>query len=248
MSSHPIRQRHPLSGFTLVELLVACVLTMILAVVLLGVFSNVAGTYQQIEGRTDSFREARAALQFAAGELSQIVDVQSLANTNSPGYSPAPPKVELDIDPDSLGGSLGFLTRLPSAVQPPNTGPSDVCLVAYFLSKPTSGEGQSLYRRLIPSKDAFARLAGGSSFFQAGDFDPAGSEALAANVLDFRVSLKDEELQPVASTNSAAYVELELEVIGSRAAKLYFAPGTPDAVRERLKEKEVRDFTLRWRL
>jgi len=229
--------------------MVAMVLTTMLGLLLVSAFGQVAGTYQQIEGRAETYREGRAALHFIAGELSQLVDVQALASTNAPGFTTPPPRLEIDIASASTNGSLGFLTRLPFAAQPTNEAPSDICLVGYFLSKPAFGGGQSLYRRLIPSKSAFERLtSGGSSFFQSGDFNPDDSEPLADNVLDFRVTLKDADLNPPATVSNAVYVELFLRVIGSRVANRYFASDTPEDVRERLEQKEAKDFTFRWKL
>lgn len=235
----PRRARSKLRGFTLIELMVACVLTMIVGLLLVSVYSRVGSSYRQIETRTEKFREGRAALRFMADEFMQRV---ALSRENPL------PSVELGIAPNEA--SIGFLARLPVSAQPSDSGlQSDVCLVAYFLAPSSTGFGQDLYRRLISSGEVYKRISSRSdSLFQRDDFDIALSEPIATNVVDFEITLRDANRGAVETLGEASYVELDLGVVSGRAAATYFAANTPASLRDDLKKKEVKDFSVRWKL
>ena len=238
------------SGFTLVELLVACVLLMLLVLLLFNVFSSVAATYQQTESRADSFRDGRAALHLMAGELDALVDTSSfLTNTN------AVPMPRIEVQPGT-NGSLAFITELSQASQPSTNAPSDICMAGYFVADQTNSAftGRALYRSLIPSDETYSRMeSGAATLMDAADFSPdaPATEPVANNVLDFTVKVLDADLaeisNPTGATNET-YVEVTLTVIGTRNAEAYFQASSPDTLKERIRQKDARTFTLRSKL
>lgn len=244
-----IQSRKCLHGFTLVELLVACVLLMFLVLLLFNVFSSVATSYQQTESRADSFRDGRASLFLMSGELKTLVDTGSiLTNTN------ATPLPRLEVQ-TGTNASLAFVTELSPASQPSTNAPSDICMVGYFVADQTnSPKGRSLYRCLIPSGETYDRLKnGGQTLLESSDLSPDApcTEPVANNVVDFQVKVLDAEMAEVANPTGAtneAYVEVSLTVIGSRNAQAYFQDEAPEALKQSILKKEARTFTLRSKL
>lgn len=236
-------------GFTLVELLVACVLLMFLVLLLFNVFSSVAASYQQTESRADSFRDGRAALHLLSGELNTLIDSgNTLTNTN------ATPLPRLEVQ-TGTNASLAFVSALSPASQPSTNALSDICMVGYFVADHTnSPKGRSLYRCLIPSEETYSRLeSGGTTLLEASDLsaDAPCTEPVANNVVDFQVKVLDAELAEVANPTGAtneAYVEVSLTVIGTRNAQAYFQDAAPEALKQSILKKDARTFTLRSKL
>lgn len=237
------------SAFTLMELMVASVLLMFLVLLLFNVFLSVAASYQQTESRADSYRDGRAALYLMSKELQALVDTGGgLTNTN------ATPLPRLEVQ-TGTNASLAFVTALSPASQPSTNAPSDICMVGYFVADQTNAvKGRSLYRCLIPSGETYSRMeSSGNTLLEPADLSPDApfTEPVANNVVDFQVKVLDAEMagisNPTGATNEA-YVELNLTVIGTRNAQAYFQDGAPDALKQRIREKDARTFTLRSKL
>lgn len=243
-------QKHP-NAFTIVELLVACVLLIFLVMLLLSVFQHVASSYQQTESRAESFRDGRAALHLMAKELNSLIDASGVqTNTNAVAL----PRIV--VEGSDTNKAFGFLANVSQASQPTTNALSDVAIVGYFVAENTNATppSKSLFRTLLPSDEAFTRLeATGGDLIESADLDPSMpfTEPVANNVVDFQVKVLDAEYQEIANPNGGtneAFIEVDLTVIGSRSAQAYFAPSAPAALKERIMATDARNFVLRTRL
>src|SRR4051794_28185218 len=77
-SSRNIKRATP-KGFTILELLIAAAVTVVIVVMLGTMFGSLASTASRANQRTDTFRDARAALQMMARDFSNLVQVQPAA-------------------------------------------------------------------------------------------------------------------------------------------------------------------------
>lgn len=246
-ANHPFR---PLTGapvraaFTLTELMVSMVLLSFVCLILFGVFSHVASSYQQMEGRADSFRDGRAAAHLLTTELGTMV--------GRGAYTPAFAGFTV-LNSGGTNASLAFLARLPRSAQPADDAASDVCTVTYFVASDTHA-GQSariLYRGLIPSRETYRRLEDAGDLADVGDFDASLPlvEPVANHIVDFRIRVLDPEFQEVdANSADAAHVEIDFAVIGARGGEIFFDTNTPEDAREAIRLKNARRFTLRSRI
>lgn len=243
-------QKHP-QAFTLVELLVGCVLLIFLVLLLLSVFQHVAGSYQQTESRAESFRDGRAALHLMSKELNSLIDASGVQTNTNAVVLP-----RLVVESSGTNKAFGFLANIPQNSQPTASALSDVAIVGYFVAENTNATppSRSLFRTLLPSDEAFSRLqVAGSNLLLPADLDPGMpyTEPVANNVVDFQVKVLDAEYQEIANPSGGtneAFIEVDLTVIGSRSAQAYFAPSTPETSKERIKATEARNFVLRCRL
>lgn len=171
-------KRLPPSGrtaFTLVELLVAMVVTILLVVVLTQVFNGAARTWQHSEAQIDAYREARGALQIMARDLS---------STLSPSYAQPGGTVPTNTSPLVPTLCLQRSTEYPSENEtggPTNeevycltnlsgSGSSSLCAVGYFCVwlpdyLPLSNDGidhrpraYALMRQSLDSNGTYQRL------------------------------------------------------------------------------------------
>src|SRR5438270_4981730 len=67
------RQPNPYCAFTIVEMLIASAITLGMVVLLGTIFGSITRTASRANQRTDSFRDARAALQMIQRDLSGLV-------------------------------------------------------------------------------------------------------------------------------------------------------------------------------
>src|SRR5438270_6540616 len=67
------RQPNPYCAFTIVEMLIASAITLGMVVLLGTIFGSITRTASRANQRTDSFRDARAALQMIERDLSGLV-------------------------------------------------------------------------------------------------------------------------------------------------------------------------------
>ncbi len=235
-------------AFSLVELLVACLLFMLLAVALLSAFTHIASSYQGTQARADTFREGRAALQLMERDLKTMVP-----HSSKPSSTNTMRTLQIESTPNPF---VGFLARIPPNAQPAGSNPSDVCIVGYFLDSEVRDDREipSLYRILIPSSETFTRLTSGSTN-PLNSADRSAStpytEPIATHVTSFEVKALDSTLMeianPMVSTN-IAYVEISFELIGSRVAQSYFQTGLAQEAKDRLLDKEARVFSLRYKI
>lgn len=143
--------RSSLSAFTLVELLVAIAITVLIVTLLSSVFNAAGKQWQASDQRIDSFRDARAALQVIARDLSR-------ADTNG-----AAQMLTLsDID------ATGNYAKEVFAVTPiPNGGKSDLCAVGFYCTWDNTSKTYTLKRLFRNSDDTVASLAKASPDFTA---------------------------------------------------------------------------------
>lgn len=164
----------------MLEILVAVAVLGMLLVLLLNILQSAAGLWRGVENRTETYREARAAMQVISRDFSGIV-----ASTNTNHF---PTNV-------MSGSHLAFFAHLPRSSQNSDSL-GDVCTVGYFLAygnkSPVAGDNgrqsYNLYRYFIESNETFTNLSKGNPLFP--DFDPSTnrSEILARNVVAFDVS------------------------------------------------------------
>lgn len=238
-----------LRAFTLIEVLLASTLTAILLGMLLSVLGGVLDSWNQTSGREESYRDARAALQIFGQDFAARVPQRE-------GISPLIPDLQVASEPNPSGKSLGFLCRVSNKSQPSPQNQSDICAAAYYVA-PIPGVTPpvpALYRQLLPSDTTFTRLQGASPLFP----DPCSpaqpnAEVVAQNVTRFEVRFLDSSYNPLplapagggGAATTPAHVEIELQVINSRAAQVYFSPETPSTRKAQILQQDSRKFTIR---
>lgn len=165
-------------AFTLVELIVSIAILSVLIVVLLQVFNASVTGWQRSETRTDTFREARAALALMAQDISQTV-APTLFTPAGLGQQPMYPTLVLDryYDPSDPSNNTNKdiaarqndpFEQLHCLTLVPNATPSPLCAVSYFCrwvpfknagGAPDYSRGTySLARRLVNSTNTFNRF------------------------------------------------------------------------------------------
>ncbi len=110
--------------------------TLILVVALMQVFKATASTWQHGEAQVDAYREARAALQFMARDLSATLQASYTQTNSTPGSTPPPPVMptlalqHASASYNANGGpsneEVFCLTNIP------NSGASTLCAVGYY--------------------------------------------------------------------------------------------------------------------
>lgn len=124
------------TGFTLVELLVAAAITILIVTLLGSMLATLMNTSSRASNRTDTFRDARAALQLMQRDFTSLVTAR-----------PAP---YFQIDTDLAGPDVRQIYGLiasknqPAGISANVTG--DVCAVRYYCSWDASARAYSLHR------------------------------------------------------------------------------------------------------
>ena len=118
------------SGFTLIELLLAITMSVMILAFLMQSFSITVGVWRDAEARTDTFREARAALDLMARDLRTVVPAINPPFITGTTTNGNPPMLVLDYDPatppaDQANDEVYAISSLP------NQGKSDLCMVGY---------------------------------------------------------------------------------------------------------------------
>jgi prepilin-type N-terminal cleavage/methylation domain-containing protein len=142
------------SAFTLVEMLVALAVTSILTILMLKMFSDSSTIWKKHDEKLDTFREARAALQLMARELSTVIPQKDISSnlagvpiTSIAGNEQFPvlalrtrtPRPAPSTGTDApLDLSTAFYTSAYALAAVPNTGRSDLCAVGYYLEWDTT--------------------------------------------------------------------------------------------------------------
>ncbi len=163
------------NAFTIAELLIAIVVTLILVGILFRVFAAAAGQWQNADQRIDTFRDARAALQIMTRDLSRADingNAQMLTLTDFFTVSPNPQ----------------FAKEAYAITPITNSGKSDLCTVGYYCAYDTVTHAYSL-KRLFKSSDAtYTSLATASPNFTAifQKDTPTADEVAAAYVWDLQ--------------------------------------------------------------
>ncbi len=152
------RQR---SAFTIVELLVAAGITVLIVVLLGTMFVSLTRNTSQANQTTDSFRDARAALQMMERDLSNLVRTQWQPE---PFINPGPfiPKTRplaylslRNIYSDPAAGNQ----QIYALISAKNVGQGDVCAVGYYCRWADAGYGYSLRRFFRASGPTFSAIS-----------------------------------------------------------------------------------------
>jgi prepilin-type N-terminal cleavage/methylation domain-containing protein len=108
------------NGFTLVELLLAMTITALIVVFMMRTFSGATATWRQSEERTDTFREARAAMEMMARDLGKTATAFKS------------PMLVLDFTPGSIATDKTANQEVYAIASIPNAGKTDLCTVGYY--------------------------------------------------------------------------------------------------------------------
>ncbi|MGI9086678.1 MAG: PulJ/GspJ family protein [Chthoniobacterales bacterium] len=195
-------------AFTLVELLVAISITALIVVLLGRVLSGTAAQWQASDQRIDSFRDARAALQIMARDLSQAdltADAQALTLS--------------DLDPSGNYAREAF-----ALTSTPNSGKSNLCTVGYYSTWDANTKTFTLKRLFRDSDETVLSLAQSpaafATLFTKGP--PANVEDLAAYIWDLRFAPGTLAVIETPTTNPSTkwqWVEVRFKSMSPNAAR-----------------------------
>ena len=254
------------AAFTLVELLISVALVALLSAMLFSILDATSKLWQNNEARVDSYREARAALNFIARELSSA-HTAAVGGVDTFLVNPDPGDVEqtaVATDND-WAGRLFALATLPADAQDPDANRSDLCAVGYFLAYTrdrtafapdgdAAAEGSyKLFRYFRSSDPTYKNLRAGDPLFIA---NPAGSaEPLAHNVTRFEIKAYNydpsgglDEITSWPLDSPPDMLELTLTALNERDAARLGSQAAWEDHDSRLHASHARTFTTRVRL
>jgi Tfp pilus assembly protein PilW len=196
-----------LASFTLVELLVAIAITVVIVTLLSSVFSAAGKQWQASDQRIDSFRDARAALQVIARDLSRADtngDAQMLTLSN------------LDSNGDYAKEAFAVTTV-------PNDGKSDLCAVGFYLVWDNTSKTYTLKRLFRNSDTTVTSLAKTNPDFTAlYTKAPSNEEDLASVAWDLRFTpgtLYDPEKPAANPSTKWHWVEVRFKSMSAASAR-----------------------------
>ena len=204
-----VASRKACHAFTLGELLVSLAITGLIVLLLGRVFTAAATQWQAGDQRIDSFREARAALQMIARDLSRAHldgDPQMLRLS--------------DLDSDPAGNEYA---KEAFAIAPiANSGKSDLCAVGYYLSWDATVKAYRL-KRLFKDSDATVPVLANTApnFNSLFTKAPASDEDLASYAWDLRFRpgvLADSEPPSANPSTKWQWVEVRFKAMSAAAA------------------------------
>jgi type II secretory pathway pseudopilin PulG len=204
-------------AFTLAEVLIAAAITVVIVLMLGGMFLSLTNTSMRASQRIDAFRDARAALQIIERDMANLVQLPSTSPTPTPtpSTSPTPPpplrsaayfaldNVWQDTANDPYSANAGSLNRQmfaliarSSLASSSSTLPSgDLCAVGYYCRWDTNHYVLCRYFRDSATTFAAIQSLVGTYLPVATLYTPntpSGSdEVLAAYVWNFNVTLYD---------------------------------------------------------
>ncbi|HEY8898800.1 MAG TPA: prepilin-type N-terminal cleavage/methylation domain-containing protein [Chthoniobacterales bacterium] len=226
-------------AFTLLELLVSMTILSLLMVLLLSMVNGATKLWKANENRVDSYREARAAINVIASDLSSLYPSANLSYFATQADST--PKTPVSIE--GLDGRLFFVTALSADAQESGKNKSDLCTVGYFLAfdkTSLTGRGVSsynLYRYFRSSDATFPAIEKGDLLSDITiETSPTSStsEVLAKNITGFEVV--SYEIPPATTANPNPtpkpfvktanlpmpdMVEITVQAISNEAAKRF---------------------------
>jgi len=228
----PTRPRAPRgSAFTLVELMVAGVITTILLLGMTGIFDQSMKAWRLASRRADAEREVRAAL----GTIQR--DLRGLwLETNVPAYRftnrvPTLDYVSFPRTPElAQSVSIFFLSTQATNAQPDATvNRGDLCGVGYYVAWETNAKAYNLYRYFQPSDAQLRHLAdflnqtgpvaSRTNLFRESVIPNTRDELVGANVVNFRAEFKS---VPPFRSRSAAVPEFNGPLIlAPRGLRVY---------------------------
>jgi prepilin-type N-terminal cleavage/methylation domain-containing protein len=256
-------------AFTLLELLVSMTILSLLLVLLLSMVNGATKLWKTNENRVDAYREARAAVNVIARDLSSLQPSTNLTFFNTQeDKSPVTP-----VSIKGMDGRLIFLTALPLVSQGDDksgaANKSDLCTVGYFLafdktSIAASGTGgtpsYNLYRYFRGSNDTYKAIEKGDLLNGVEiETSPTSStsELLAKNITGFEVAAY--EIPPASTGNSKPtpfqkslttplpdMLEITVKAISNEAAKRFADKKPSWEDKESITRKQdERTFTTR---
>lgn len=245
-------------GFTLLELLAACTVTLVMISLVFRAFSSATFLWRHAEDQIDVFREARAA-----GNV-MVRDLEMTA----PAFDAGPPMLVIGYDPgtppeDRVNEEVYAVSSLE------NMGKGDLCAVGYRCVWDSVAKSGTLLRLLRDSDATFAAFKNAAGAVPT--FQTLYSRAAAPNVMEEEVARNVWDLTfrpcengiPAAAYPDASYsdklpewIEIRFKTIGSRAAeKLQSLPVTRetwekpgDPLFEKAIEPFLRSFVFRAKL
>lgn len=147
-------------GFTLVEMIVALAVTSVLTVLMLRMFTDSSTIWKREDDRLDTFREARAALQLMATELSTVNPLPELNPKASEGEAERFPALALRYHPNTPEGdqTTPGNQEIYALAALPNRGKSDLCAIGYYCEWVEAKSCYVLRRQFTDGDETFARL------------------------------------------------------------------------------------------
>ena len=218
-----LSKQSPISGFTLLEMLVAMAVTAILLVLLLNMLDSGAKLWRTNENRVDSYREARAALGIMSRDLQNaLASTNSQFLLNADAFDGLPSSAVKD---SNSAGAVFFLAALPVNAQE-SSNKSDVCQVGYFLAFDRTGastnQSLNLYRYFRSSDATFTNLTA-NTLFQNATIGAAGEELLARNITGFQITAyswtTNNALTNFTTNTLPDLVEIRVSAINQETAK-----------------------------
>jgi len=184
-------------AFTLVELMIAAAITVVIVLVLGGMFLSLTKTSMRASQRIDAFRDARAALQMMERDLSNLVQLPP--NSGNSPESAAYFALTTRLYPEPTPATNHQIYALCAMKNQPAPSPSpvtgDVCAVGYYCrwdTNPSGGEGHYVLCRYFKnSTDTFKTIQTSGTSATALYTPSASDEVLAAYVWNFRVTMYD---------------------------------------------------------
>jgi type II secretory pathway pseudopilin PulG len=196
-------------AFTLVELMIAAAITVVIVLVLGGMFLSLMNTSMRASQRTDAFRDARAALQTIERDMANLVQLPSTLPTPTPtpptSAAPSPLKsaayfaldnVWQDPNDPSYSANTGSLNRQMFGLVATKNASSptygDLCAVGYYCRWDTNHYVLCRYFRDSATTVPAIQATGGPYVPVATLYAPSSiDEVLAAYVWNFNVTLYD---------------------------------------------------------
>ncbi len=230
------------AAFTIVELLVASAITLGIVVLLGVIFGSITRTASRANQRTDAFRDARAALQMMARDLTGLVRNQRDASGN-PITKPAAYLALDNIYADPASGNQQIFALIAAK----NSAPGDVCAIGYYCRwDDQGGYNYSLRRFFQDSGATFSNLAKPTVDSDGKPFSPKSAiylpdppttspplkdDLLAAYVWNLQIIAYDKSgivissypyvCDPKAATNNPlpAAIEISFKAMSAEAAR-----------------------------
>jgi prepilin-type N-terminal cleavage/methylation domain-containing protein len=191
------------AGFTLVELLLALVITSILVVLLVNVVSAALNIWQQGRNQIDTLANARQVLGRIADELQG-----ASAATNQIEFSE-----NLTVTPFTTGGPTPTPNPQPTPQQGrseniffvapyPNSAPGDLCVIAYrhidIDQNPEPNNSHTLQRAFLHSQNAWN--GGAVTRYRSNGYTAFEWRTIARGVLEFEIrSFSQQDLDSAGS-------------------------------------------------
>jgi type II secretory pathway pseudopilin PulG len=195
------------AAFTLLELLVAIAVTVLIVVMLSGVFTAAGKQWQSADQKIDSFRDARAALQIIDRDLGRAHvtgDAQMLTLSN-------------------LDGSGSFAKEAFAVTPIPNSGKSDLCVVGFYCVWDAASKTYSLKRLFRDSDTVVTSLAKKPADFGAlFTKTAANEEELASCAWDLRFVPGTEYATEAPTANPSTkwrWIEVRFKSMSAAAAR-----------------------------